>query len=499
MSNEIILCDAQTSKEPITAAGVIDAIIKGLGRFGRSLGSLARDLAQSGYDINKVTRTPESTVWFLGNDKYRETKGEEGYLCQITIVPHPIQTPGEEPTYSVQVKTVEGLGDHSYVIENVTQAQVGDAVKSTMQAWDAQDNKTEEAIQTYATALANKSNKFVERVKAECNDVKADIENKQGFEHHVQELNALEKEAVSSTQDLHKYFLRSLRDAKSADEKVSECKKMDDALQDNIDEFNHALDELKDAIDKTEPESEEPESGESEVTEEMRDLGAEVAQCIHPTGKQIFAFVTKSLVDNELTYKLNRIVADVDPSTINKALETVLYDAAIAETIPEDTECILQLTEEPESYDVEMLSQQTTLDIRDVCVEILKTLYIALFNIDAIYFNSYGLDFPQLFESVDPARDIIKGLTFIVSRICAEQTHFWPQPLTYLTPDNLLDPSTRFTAESGLIALSDVINKVVECADLYRCNFSEFDQSQIITDINNLNVINSQIALKLQK
>lgn len=494
-SKEIVLCDTQTNKEPITAAGVIDAIIRGLGRFGRSLGSLARNLADSGYDINKVTRGPQSTTWFLGNDKYKETKGEEGYLCQVTIIPHPVQTADGEPTYSIQVKTVEGLGDHSYVIENVTQAEVGDAVKSTMQAWDAQDNKTEESIKVYAQSLVDRDARFLQKVKDECEKLKSEIPDKAEYESYVQELAALEKEATSSTQDLHRYFMRNLRDAKTADDKIKECIKMEDALQDNVDEFDKAISELQEAVSDV-PKSDETSEETTQVTEEVT---TEVNECVHPEGNQIFASVIKSTADNETTYKLNRVVAAVDPSVVKEALETVLYDASVSETIPEDTECVLQLTEEPDSWDVEMISQETSLDVRDICTEMLKTIYVALFNVDAIYFNSYGLDFPQLFESIDPVRDMINNLRFTVSRICAEQTHLWPQPLTYITPNNLLDPSLGFTTESGLTALRDIINRVIECVDLYRCNFSEFDQSQIVEDLNNLNVMGSRIDLKLQK
>lgn len=487
MSNKnILLYDVMAaSSSGSSTKSFIDAIINGLGRFGRSLGSLAQNLYDSGYQVNRATKTPKSTVWQIGNDEYNQTKGQSGYLCEATIVPHPVQNEDGEPTYSVQLKTISGLGDHSFTIQDVTQSEVSKAIKETMQAWDAQDNKTAESITTYATTLADRANQFINDVKVKCDELRKDV----GEDDAVyQAIEVLEKEATASTRDLHKQFMRALRDAKSSDDKIQICKRMDDGLQDSSEEFNKAVEDLQQNGDQKGADDE------VEVEEE-----SEVNECVHPTGNQIVASVTKVTAADEITYKLNRIVADVDTSVIKEALETVLYDASVAETIPENTECVLQLTEEPESWDVEMLSQQTSLDVRDACVEMLKTLYIALFNVDAIYFNSYGLEFPQLFESVDPVRDMIKDLKFIVSRICAEQTHFWPQPLTYLTPDNLLDPSTGFTAESGLIALSDIINKVVECVDLYRCNFSEFDQSQIITDIDNLNVMNSQIALKLQK
>lgn len=496
MKDFVVLCSSELDGQPIEAGSVVDSIIKGLGRFGKSLGALAQGLIDKGYNVERVTRGPESTVWQLGNDEYRNTKGESGYLCEVILKPHPVQTPGQPATYSLEIRTIKGLNEHSFVAENVTQETAGNVIRQTLSAWDAADNKTASSIKEQYDMLVQQAKDFVSEVKSKCSEAKQKVKSIDESNSLSTAIDDLQRQATDSTEDLSKYFQRAFRDAKTTDEKLQQCTKMQDSLEDNQDTFKRALNQILGESDESEDnaaemEGQETEQGQEESVEFDTDMNPNTsgdAESQIPsatkvnTSHKIVACVYKHKDGSGVVFDLQKITAsEYSPEEVVHALETVLYDSAVQDSISDDAVTVVELTDEDADWDVNILPEMTSVDMRKVFNELLCTYYKAYFNLKTIQFNTVG-DAGSLLEMILRCEDEIHGQIETLSTKCVEQTSMFANPLTYLSGCDCacISDTTQYSFENGPSAVQSVIDSIITCLNLYRCNFDGYLGDQMV-------------------
>jgi len=506
MDKFVILCDTQSS----STSSVIDAIIKGLGKFGRSLGSLASGLMQSGYDIGRVSKGPTSTVWQVGNDEYKKTKGQSGYLCEVTLKPHPIQSEGEPPTYSLEIKTVSGLNNHSFVAENVTEDKAMKVIRSTMAAWDAADNKNAESIKVQHDALVEQAKDFIQDVKTQCAQAKQKVQSIDESNSLSNAIDDLQREAVDNTEDLSKQFQRAFRDAETTNQKLQHCTKMSDMLEDAEETFKKALDQIlgqapedQQSQNQTESESENSEEPETEdLSWGKYALDMETGQIPSARGlngrKGIIASVHRTPVENEIQYKLKRITsAQVTPEEIVDALQTVLYDASVQDKLKDDSTVVL--VDDNEDWDVTVLSDIDTIDLKEIFNIVFAVYYVSKFNLITIQSNLWGDDITEYRYLIESSMCQIDSHLDQLRSLCFEQVHSVDNPLTYLECcTNTVPGSIQYTSDNIGSYLQSIFSSIIDCLEVYQCNFNTNIQQFIDKWIADWKDIIGNSLLKLQ-
>lgn len=488
--------DVMAAGERSGKSKLLDTIIQQFGKFGRSLGQFAQSMMRSGYGVNKITKSPESTTWRVGNDEYNKTRGQSGYLCEIKLTPVATQD-GKEQAFAVDMTTVSGLNDHSFTIPSVTASKLKEVIRSTMLEWDVQDNDNANALQELHDEVAEQGKNLLKTVKQECEEAKKKATEAEADDATIKAIDELKRDATNSVETSTKKFERAYRDAQSLKDRIQYCNEFGDVLDDNADTFNKSLADIMSEIEGVSEDDDsgldyEDKSGENSNSEsievdftDMTDYD-DMSSAIQLPERSIVASVIKHNADGEVTFDLKRIVASLNPSEAKATLETVLYDANILESVPEDTETMLQVTDDGEDWNIEFLAQDTTLNTRSMFIELLKSEYIAMLSIQLICWNARG---PQasgitmlLQESLWKLRDQID----ILSKMCVAMTGYVPNVIALIDPSQIYDPESDTQVTSGLEVAKDALQMLIDAISLYRCNFREDFQFTLMKFLEDL-------------
>lgn len=221
------------------------------------------------------------------------------------------------------------------------------------------------------------------------------------------------------------------------------------------------------------------------VVDDYVDVDETSTALVPMSARKINVTLQKVCSAEESHISLVRVYGTYDEKEMASDLDTLLDSSDLLDAITEEP-VSFEITDDGEEFDVNLTEMSEKDCITSSLLNILKSAFKTLHNLQAIHWNAKGDRFEEIHRGSDSFIWNVRSQIDTLAELCVELTGTVPHPALLCQSDSSLNTQSGFEGEEALCMIKQDMSDYIYCLEFYLPNFSEDVQGMMNTWIRDM-------------